>query len=330
MFCPVVFTYDNIVVRRSHQSTTTIGIGGEGQPRLETLNRKNNPQRGMRAIHVGLPRNASGFLVFAPSTAKIYNTLDVYFDEDFRSTLAYQPNTFPGHLDVTVTDPMPDTDLPFHHTGNPFMFAKRYPAGITQFAQAQAKEMFDEDLTPGEEDEPTLEEIISHRVRDQIIELHVKLIDNEQSYWTNINDLNDHYPRAVRQYMENNNIDEIVLKQPLREQEESESMEEDIFIQPNYDDKSEAGGAVITPDEQEMGETVEDEQQPEDEPPELMNQEDCESDDDSLCIEHDAPSPTWLRRSTRRRTPTDRLNLRAFAVESPNFSWIPRGDHITH
>jgi hypothetical protein len=90
----------------------------------------------MRRIPVRLPRNASGYLVVAPSTEEIYNTLDVYFDEDFSSTLAYHHNTFSGHLDITVVDPMPNTDIPIHHTGNPFLYAKKYPEGITQFAQA--------------------------------------------------------------------------------------------------------------------------------------------------------------------------------------------------
>jgi hypothetical protein len=62
------------------------------------------------------------------------------------------------------------------------MFVKTHPAGISQFAQAKVKEMFDEDLTPVEEDEPTLEGINSHRVKNQIVELNVKFVDNEQSY----------------------------------------------------------------------------------------------------------------------------------------------------
>jgi hypothetical protein len=99
-----------------------------------------------------------------PSTGKIYNSTDVYFDEDFNSTLAYETNKFSGHLEITVTDPLPDTDLPVHHTGNPFMFAKKCPSGHTQFAQPYVTEMYDEDLAePQFDGEPTLDQIIESK-----------------------------------------------------------------------------------------------------------------------------------------------------------------------
>jgi hypothetical protein len=54
MFCPVVFTYDNIVVSRGHAKRNTVGTKGANQPRLETLNRKNNPQREMIGVEASL------------------------------------------------------------------------------------------------------------------------------------------------------------------------------------------------------------------------------------------------------------------------------------
>ncbi len=98
----------------------------------------------MRGIHVGLPRHSFGYLVFVPSTGRIYNSADVYFDEDFNSTLAYETNKFSGYIDVTITDPMPDTDLPTHHTGNPLMFARLQSPGHIRCAQAQVEEVYDE------------------------------------------------------------------------------------------------------------------------------------------------------------------------------------------
>jgi hypothetical protein len=96
MFCPVIFTYDNIAVSGFQHKEKTIA-GRAKQPRLEILNRKNNPQRGMTGVHIGVPRHASGHLVFSPSTGKIYNSLDTYFDEEFNSTLALEPSWFLGH-----------------------------------------------------------------------------------------------------------------------------------------------------------------------------------------------------------------------------------------
>jgi hypothetical protein len=116
---------------------------------------------------------------------------------------------------------MPDSDIPFHHTGDPFLYAKKYPAGLTQFAHAKVDEIFDEDLTPMEEDEPTLEEIITHRIKDQVLQLNVKFVDDKKLYWTNISELNDYHPRAVRQYMENNDLHEDVLERDVNEQGES-------------------------------------------------------------------------------------------------------------
>ena len=108
--------------------------------------------------------------------------------------------------------------------------------------------MFDEDLNPIEEDEPTLEEIIAHRVKDQVIELNVKLVDDEQLYWINISDLNVYYPRAVKQYMEINNLDESILEE-RKQPTESATLEEDHDMTSNYhrdDDESEAGGVTTT------------------------------------------------------------------------------------
>ena len=48
-----------------------------------TLVRQNNPERGIRGIHVGRPRHAPGWLVYIPSTGEILNSCDVVFDEEF-------------------------------------------------------------------------------------------------------------------------------------------------------------------------------------------------------------------------------------------------------
>jgi hypothetical protein len=71
------------------------------------------------------------------------------------------------------------------------------------------EEIFDEDLTPVDDDVPTLEEIIKHRVKNQTIELRVKFVDDEHTYWTRLTDLNNNNPKAVRRYMEDNNLNDI-------------------------------------------------------------------------------------------------------------------------
>jgi hypothetical protein len=123
-------TYDSVFVSNRKNER------GQGKrSRLEALNRKNNPQRGMRGIHVGVPRNSKGYLVYVPSMGKIYTSADVYFDENFNSTLAYEQNIFSGYIDLTITEPMPDTDVPYYQTGSSITFGRKHTPGTMQFAQ---------------------------------------------------------------------------------------------------------------------------------------------------------------------------------------------------
>ena len=62
------------------------------------LNRRNNPERGIRGVHVGLPRNSAGWLVYIPSTGRVLVSTDVVFDEDFLSTVSYTQSRIPGGL----------------------------------------------------------------------------------------------------------------------------------------------------------------------------------------------------------------------------------------
>jgi hypothetical protein len=78
----------------------------------------------MRGIHVELPHQCTDYLVYVPSTGKIYNSTDVYSDEDLNSFQAYDNNQFFGYIDITITNAMPDTYLPAHHTGSPLQFAR--------------------------------------------------------------------------------------------------------------------------------------------------------------------------------------------------------------
>jgi hypothetical protein len=102
LFCPVIMNYDDMLVRNTHD------IGTPKRPRLERLNRKNNSQNGLRGMHVGLSRHSRTYMIWSPTTGKIYHTRDCIFDENFNSTLAYGDNKFLGNLKMMVTDGQPD------------------------------------------------------------------------------------------------------------------------------------------------------------------------------------------------------------------------------
>jgi hypothetical protein len=112
-------TYDSVFINHPTNSE-----GQKKQAKLQSLNRKNNPQRGMRDIHVGVPCNSKVHLVYVPSMGKVYTSNDVYFDEEFNSTIACRPNKFSGYIDLMITETMPDTDLPLYQTGDSFDFIK--------------------------------------------------------------------------------------------------------------------------------------------------------------------------------------------------------------
>ena len=63
-----------------------------------TTTRKNSPERGIRGVHVGVPRGTAGWLVYVPSTSQISISQDVLFDEDFLSTVVYSQSRIPGGI----------------------------------------------------------------------------------------------------------------------------------------------------------------------------------------------------------------------------------------
>ena len=62
------------------------------------LNRRNNPEQGIRGVHVGLPQNSAGWFVYIPSTGRVLVSKDVVFDEDFISTVSYTQTRVPGGI----------------------------------------------------------------------------------------------------------------------------------------------------------------------------------------------------------------------------------------
>ena len=90
----------------------------------QTLDRRNHPERGIRGIHVGLPRNSAGWLVYIPSTGKVLVSADVSFDEDFLSSVTYTDTRLPGGIVSQPPSLLPPTDpADLHHTEDPTRFS---------------------------------------------------------------------------------------------------------------------------------------------------------------------------------------------------------------
>jgi hypothetical protein len=140
MFCPVV-----------------IGMGAANQGRGPIKERRNCPERGLRGIHVGIPRYQEGWLCYLPSTGGLRICLDVSFDENFYSTTAYSPYSddtrFPGsQRSMLISLPLVPLDGANEHTGNAWPFtsatgglADPTDNDITRFAQPNVQELDDRD-----------------------------------------------------------------------------------------------------------------------------------------------------------------------------------------
>ena len=90
----------------------------------QTLDRRNHPKRGIHGIHVGLPRNSAGWLVYIPSTGKVLVSADVSFDEDFLSSVTYTDTRLPGGIVSQPPSLLPPTDpADLHHTEDPTRFS---------------------------------------------------------------------------------------------------------------------------------------------------------------------------------------------------------------
>ncbi|KAG7372377.1 integrase core domain containing protein [Nitzschia inconspicua] len=132
LFCLVVMTCDSINLRSKN---------AYGQKVITSYNRQNNPQRGIRGIHVGLPRHNTGYLVYVLQMNSVLHCNDVYFDENFESTLAYTPSRHPAHFDIVVTDAPPHDDDNVEQTGSPLWFCNKKSSPYGKPMQTFAKPM---------------------------------------------------------------------------------------------------------------------------------------------------------------------------------------------
>ncbi len=179
--------------------------------KLVTSTRKNHTERGLRGIHVGLPRHAPGWHVYVPSLQRVYNTLDVYFDEDFRSPLAFRHSRYPGHLDVIITEAKNTDTLEeaIEFTGSPLRYCNTRGTedGTCQqvFAQPAAKEA--KELLPSSDlsvrsnvTEFVIENILSHRLTSDhppSYDLEVKWEGYDISEWHNLEHMFREAPETI-------------------------------------------------------------------------------------------------------------------------------------
>ena len=134
-----------------------IGMGPANQGRGPIVRRNNCPERGIRGIHVGLPRYQDGWLIYLPSTGGLRICSDVSFDENFYSTTAHSPSShdsrFPGsQRSMLISLPMIPLDGAHEHTGDAWPFtsavgglADPTDPQITRFAQDSVEELNDQD-----------------------------------------------------------------------------------------------------------------------------------------------------------------------------------------
>jgi hypothetical protein len=124
--------------------------------------------------------------------------MDVYFDEEFKSTLAYQPHKFFGCMNIRINHPIPATDLPPFHTGNPYVCAQHHSPGFVKFAQADVEEINDETVKQDQAHHLTIEEVLRYRIIDGNPETLTKYLDDDLPTWMPMDTLLQQNPRAVQ------------------------------------------------------------------------------------------------------------------------------------
>jgi hypothetical protein len=77
---------------------------------------------------------------------------DVYFDENFESTIAFENSRYPGYIDCVITDAKAHEDLHVERTGSALWFSNKQLLSngtvVQAFAQPHVAEAYDFDLTP--------------------------------------------------------------------------------------------------------------------------------------------------------------------------------------
>jgi hypothetical protein len=186
----------------------------------------------MRGIHVGIPRHSKGYLIYVPAMGRIYTSADVYFDENFNSTLVYEQNKFSGYVDIMITQPMPDTDLPHHETGSSMIFAKQHTRDTIQFAKPHNDMLHEDAWNILHDNGKLLEEINDYYiVDDDNVQLYVKFV-GQDPIWVDYKTLHGQYPEATSAFFRQSDLPfmypkGIVGTETLIPEEEDEDEDDD-------------------------------------------------------------------------------------------------------
>ncbi|MGH7974584.1 MAG: hypothetical protein ACREBR_03580 [bacterium] len=105
------------------------------------------PQRGVRDVFIGFPRDQSGSLVFIPSTRQILVSADVVYDQGFSSALTYTDKPF--HDAITLRPSVSYVSKPstfYEQTGDIITFAQdENDQGQTEEGREAPEEIFNQD-----------------------------------------------------------------------------------------------------------------------------------------------------------------------------------------
>ena len=154
-------------------------------------------------MHVGVPRNSAGWLVYIPSTGSILVSQDVSFDEDFLSTVAYTRSRIPGGIEY-----QPPSHPAFGHEGdiqtteNPSRFAVNEDAPGVPF-DPTSDEPFVPSGDPVEElyDYSLLSESEGERLHSDIAEIqdHIQehILDPSQQQVLDISSVSANKPKQL-------------------------------------------------------------------------------------------------------------------------------------
>jgi hypothetical protein len=303
-------------------------------------------------MHVGLSRHSRTYMVWSPTTGKIYHTRDCIFDENFNSTLAYGDNKFSGYLKMMITDGQPDFDLPFYQVG--------------LFSNNQRDDSSFDGMVIYEHDEDgILEEIIDYNLTtlpdgtDQLI-LQVQYLYEQHTAFVEYREFYNKHPEAVIAFFRRSDLIDLFPNGVIGTEVDhgpprtivgplSPLLEEEI-----HNNNSDTGGDATHTLYVNGGESPSNQVSSEDEEAitnldslrtfamkrHLPTDTDDENDSITTADDHehgtlpaaytldasptnDNEPPPLLRRSIRRKTPTTRYTYRANVAIQQNISEIP-------
>ena len=149
MFCPLV-----------------MAIGDKNED-VHVMHRRNNPERVIRGIHVGIAKKSEGWLIYVLSMNMTYISNDVWFDKNFIGTHVHNKNRtrVPGevHLQPHPEENLDDSDDQLEVVGHLLPLDQGVESGTpSQTSHPKTSVYFDVEKAspiPGVSFEPTKPEV---------------------------------------------------------------------------------------------------------------------------------------------------------------------------